>query len=158
MKSQDYNISTMKDTDLRLAAKMIRVTIRKSWSDIYPKELLDEFCKKYTAPKLRKKAKESTLFVARSGNDILGIIGLKGNELRTFFVSPNYQGFGVGRKLYDRFEEEARQRGLKEVELEGSPKGEPIYKHFGFKKIKTVYKERVGIKYSDAVMKKSIGR
>ncbi|MEI6498496.1 MAG: GNAT family N-acetyltransferase [bacterium] len=135
---------------------MIRFTIQKSWNDLYPKELLEEFCKKYTVPNLRKKSKKSTLFVAISEKDILGIIGLKGNELRTFFVSPDYQGLGIGRKLFEKFEEEAKQRGLNEIKLEGSPKGEPIYEHFGFKKIGTIHKERVGIKYSDAIMKKII--
>ena len=40
--------------------------------------------------------------------------------------------------------------------LEGSPLGEPIYRHLGFNKLKTRQKERVGVKYTDAVMVKKL--
>lgn len=152
----DYKILPISKEDFVSASKMIRKTIKMSWSDIYPAELLNEFCKKYTVSKLKERAEKVSLWVAKRNDIVLGIIGLKENELRTFFVNPDYQGQGIGRALYEMFEKEVIKRKIKKIKLEGSPKGEPVYKKFGFKKQKTIYKERVGIKYSDAVMSKTI--
>lgn len=151
-----YKILPISRKDFVSASKMIRKTIKMSWSDLYPAELLNEFCKKYTVLKLKKRAEKFSLWVAKRDNVVLSIIGLKENELRTFFVDPDYQGQGIGRALYEVFEKEAVKRNIKKIKLEGSPKGEPIYKRFGFKKQKTIHKERVGIKYSDAIMSKII--
>ena len=151
-----YEILPISNEDFVSASKMIRKTIKTSWSDIYPIELLNEFCKKYTVLKLKERAKKFSLWVAKRDDIVLGIIGLKENELRTFFVDPDYQGQGVGRALYEVFEKEVIRRKIKKIKLEGSPKGQPVYERFGFKKQKTIYKERVGIKYSDAVMSKTI--
>jgi len=151
-----YKVLPISKDDFVSASKMIRKTIKRSWSDLYPAELLNEFCKKYTVLKLKKRAEKFDLWVAKKNDIVLGIIGLKENELRTFFVDPDYQGQGIGRALYEEFEKEVIKRNVKKIKLEGSPKGEPIYKRFGFKKQKTIHKERVGIKYSDAVMSKII--
>jgi len=137
---------------------VIKKSNTESLGRIYPKKLIDEFCKKYDPENFEKKVKEVLYFVAEdiTNHKILGVIGLKHQELRTYFVHPDHQGKGVGRKLFERFMEEVKKKGIKEVILEGSPLGEPIYKHFGFKKIKTINKERIGIKYSDAYMKKMV--
>ncbi|KKP85753.1 MAG: hypothetical protein UR89_C0043G0008 [Candidatus Roizmanbacteria bacterium GW2011_GWA2_35_8] len=144
--------------DYSQTIKVIKRSNTESLGKIYPQKLIDEFCKKYDLENFKKKVQEVKYFIAEDADkkNILGIIGLKHNELRTFFVDTNHQGKGVGRKLFDRFIEEVKKKGLKEIILEGSPLGEPIYKHFGFKKIKTIKKNRVGVDYSDAYMKKGL--
>lgn len=135
---------------------VINKSIRESLGKIYPQKLIDEFCKKYDLDKLTERVSEIKYFVAEIEDKIVGIIGLKDNELRTFFVDPSYQGQGIGRKLYDKLESFARESGIKYLMLEGSPLGEPVYEKFGFKKIKTINKERVGIYYQDALMRKDL--
>ena len=46
----------------------------------------------------RNTAHERDYFVAEDG-EIRGVLGLKDNELKTFFVDPKYQGQGVGKAL-----------------------------------------------------------
>lgn len=151
-------IRTISENDYPNVIQVIKKSNSESLGKIYPNELIQEFLKKYDLENFKKKAQTIQYFVAEDteSKSILGVIGLKHNELRTFFVDPNFQGKGIGRKLYDFLEYEARKAGLHELILEGSPLGEPIYEHFGFKKIKTIEKERIGIKYTDAYMKKSI--
>ncbi len=86
----------------------------------------------------------------------IGIIGRKENQLRSFFVLPEWQGKGVGRKLFDAFEKAVRNDGFHKIILESSPLGQPIYEHFGFEKIGSRVKERIGIKYTDAIMGKEL--
>jgi GNAT superfamily N-acetyltransferase len=151
-------IRYIKPTDYSQTIEVIKRSNRESLGKIYPTKLIDAFCQKYDLENFKVKVQEIHYFVAENSDksQILGIIGLKNNELRTFFVDPDSQGKGVGRKLYDRLETEARKAGVTELILEGSPLGEPIYTHLGFIKIMTIYKERVGIKYTDSYMKKSL--
>jgi GNAT superfamily N-acetyltransferase len=144
--------------DYAQAIEVIKRSNRESLGKIYLPKLIDAFCQKYDLENFQVKAQEIQYFVAENSENsqIVGIIGLKHNELRTFFVDPQFQGKGIGRKLYDRLEAEAKKLNLSELILEGSPLGEPIYIHLGFNKVKTIYKERVGIKYSDSYMKKSL--
>jgi GNAT superfamily N-acetyltransferase len=151
-------IRPIQKADYFETTEVIKRSNRESLGKIYPHELIDEFCKKYDVDKFEKKALDVEYFIAVDveTHKILGVIGLKHNELRTFFVDPKYQGKGIGRKLYDYLEKKARERGLTELALEGSPLGEPIYERFGFKKIGTLHKERLGIAYSDAQMVKKL--
>ena len=105
--------------------------------------------------------KTTTFFIASERADemsrrILGIIGLKENQLRTFFVDPECQGRGIGRLLYEELEATARERGLPELWLEGSSTGEPVYKSFGFTVERYIEKKRAGESYTDALMRKQL--
>lgn len=137
-------------------SEMVKAAIKISYKDLFPEILIKEFCKKYDFDNFKVKADDIEMYIATEDSDVIGVIGLKGNQLRTFYVDPNYQGKGVGSKLYRKLEEIMKKRGIKKIVLEGSPLGQPIYEHFGFKKIKSVKKERVGQKYVDAVMEKEL--
>ena len=154
----NITIRDINPEDFQQAIRVIQRANRESLGKIYPAALVEEFCKKYTLESFTHKAKETDFFVAEDLDvkKLLGIIGLKENVLRTFFVDPAFQGHGIGRKLYERLEDEARQRGIKKLVLEGSPLGEPAYEKFGFKRTGTIEKERIGIKYSDTHMEKKL--
>ena len=149
-------VRKIKPKDYKQTEEMIKTTITVSFKELYPRALIKEFCKKYTHNNFIIKADNIEMFVATENNNIIGVIGIKENQLRTFYVHPNQQGKGIGSKLYKKFEETAIERGIKKIMLEGSPLGQPIYEHFGFIKVKSIKKERVGQKYIDAVMEKQL--
>jgi len=144
--------------DYKEVISVIKKSNSVSFEKIYSKELIEQFNKKYDLENFKIKVKEIEYFIAEETtmHKILGIIGLKNNELRTFFVDPQYQNQKVGRKLFDYLENEAIKRGIKEIVTQASLVGEPIYEHFGFKKIKTTNKERNGIKYINVYMVKNL--
>lgn len=137
---------------------VIQKAHRFSFANLYPKELIEDFCKKYTFEHMQERAKNTIFFVAENlqTKKILGVIALTNNQLRTFFVDPDFQGKGIGKMLYEKLEQEAKQQQITKLFLEASPVGEPIYQHFGFKKIRTLYKERNGFHYTDAYMEKEL--
>lgn len=147
-------IRHIKPTDYKKVGEMIKTTIVVSFKNLYPNILIKEFCKKYELDNFKKKVDEIEMFIATKQDEIVGIIGIKGNQLRTYYVHPDHQGKGIGSKLYKKFEETAIEHGVKKIVLEGSPFGQPIYEHFGFIKIKSIEKERAGQKYVDTVMEK----
>jgi GNAT superfamily N-acetyltransferase len=144
--------------DYRQAGQMICETTRHAFKGLYPKKLIKEFCKNNSYRKFKKKAEAVDFLVAvdQDTQKIVGTIALNENELQVFFVHPDYQGRKVGRQLYNALERIAKARNLKKIILEGSPNGQPIYEHFGFKKIKFVEKEYKGMTYIDALMEKEI--
>jgi len=151
-------IRQITSSDFPQAIEVIKKTIRFSFGKIYPKELIDSFCTKYTPETMSDRMMETIFFVAEDNDSkkISGIIGLQGNRLRTFYVDPDYQGKGVGSLLYKALEQKAKDLHFTKLILEGSPLGQPVYEHFGYKKLKTVDKERAGIKFQDAYMEKNL--
>jgi GNAT superfamily N-acetyltransferase len=149
-------VRNIKVSDYPQVSKLIIKTHKISFGEIYPEQLVNAFCEKYSVEKLAEKAKEIEYWVAedRDSKEVRGIIGLKDNELRTFFVDPDYQGKGIGKKLYVNLEQIAKDREIQKIVLVGSPLGQPVYKKFGFIKTGELHKEKVGISYTDAVMEK----
>ena len=145
-------------SDYTQTIEMIKRTIMISQKDIYSKKLQEEFCKKYTFENFVNKATQIDYFVAVDvdTNNVSGIIGLKGDELRTFFVDPSQQGKGIGRNLYTYLEGKAKEKGIKKLKVEGGQIGELIYYRFGFIKKKTIKKEQNGISFEDAYMEKEL--
>lgn len=136
------------------AAELIRQTIEQSWHGIRPDMLNHLFQAKYTAESMAKRASEGTLWLAKDEQtqQPIGIIGLKGNQLRTFYVHPSAQGSGVGRKLFETLKAHAIAEGQQRIVLEGSEAGRPAYEKFGFKTVKMIPKEMGGYHYQDALM------
>jgi putative acetyltransferase len=74
------------------------------------------------------------LIVARNNNnDIVGIMGVSGDDLAMLFVEAEYIGKGVGRFL---IEYSIRHFGIKHVDVnEQNEQALNFYKHFGFRVI-----------------------
>lgn len=140
------------------AIQMIQKTVRISQKRIYSPELIEKCCHNYDFEKFGVKAQKIEFFISldTAAKKVVGIIGLKDNELKTFFVDPDYQGKGIGRLLYNKLEQVVRERKIKKLILYGSPLGEPVYLKFGFHKIKTVIDNLEGIEFEDAYMEKEL--
>lgn len=143
------HITKLTEEDYEAVAELIRETIETSWAGVRPDKLNRLMAEKYTAESLAKRQETTMLWVARdeSTKRILGIIGLKGNELRTFFVDPKAQGRGVGRQLFETLRAQAIANGAATLVLEASEVGVPVYERFGFQQIQTIEKQRSGVPY-----------
>lgn len=79
-------------------------------------------------------------FVARRNGRALGCAALRidparWGELKRMFVAPEARGLGLGRRLLDRIEEEARREGLGCVRLEtgiDQPEALGLYRAAGY--------------------------
>lgn len=151
-------IRPLKERDHPRIRDIIIRTISYSYKRMHSDELIQYFISQYTPEVFAQKAATIDYFVAQdfSSGKLLGIIGLGGNAVRTFYVDPIHQGKGIGRRLYNRIEREAIARGFEKLVLDGSPLGEPIWRKFGFIKKQTKFIEKDGIKYTTAYMEKSL--
>ena len=149
-------IRKIEPADYQKTGDMIKTTIKISFKKIQTESLINDFCRKYDLDNFTIRAQNIEMFIATENDNIVGVIGIKENQLRTFYVHPDYQGKGVGSKLYKKFEEVARERGIKKVIVESSPLGLPIYEHFGFVKYGILNKERAGQKYVVVLLEKQL--
>jgi len=149
-------IRQIQKKDYQSTIETIHDSIKGSFPKIRPRELTPYFCEKYSYHRFVKRAKSIMMFVAVDSQEdkVVGVIGLRDNQLRTFFVRTCYQNKGIGRQLYERLELEARNQGVTRITLEGSPFGVQAYKKFGFLLLAEKHKEKWGYLYCDFVMEK----
>ena len=56
----------------------------------------------------------------------------RGGEVHAFFIDPAWQRRGVGRLLWRKLAERAREKGLAELRLDADPAAVPFYEAMGF--------------------------
>ena len=78
---------------------IIKETIQISFGEIYPKKLVDEFCGKYNRKTMVERMKYGSYWIAvdSGSNKVVGVIGLKGNQLRCFYEKPKHHALGGSR-------------------------------------------------------------
>lgn len=72
-------------------------------------------------------------FVAEENATIAGFAELEPNgHIDCFYCHHAYQGQGVGRRLYNRLEQEARSLGIGRLYVEASITAKPFFERMGF--------------------------
>lgn len=107
---------------------------------------------------LESKAKEYPLFVYEKDKKVVGMGGLKGNEIKRVYVDPSYQGKGIGKEILHFLEKLAREKGLDELVLYSFPNSVRFYQKQGYKIVGVHGYEipKKGIKIPTTEMRKKI--
>jgi GNAT superfamily N-acetyltransferase len=74
--------------------------------------------------------------VADAGNEIQGLGALDQAEIKRLYVSPSLQKHGIGTAILAALEEQARQTGVHQLELQASPSSESFYTLHGYRSIR----------------------
>jgi ribosomal protein S18 acetylase RimI-like enzyme len=110
---------------------------------------LNNFPGKYKEP-------GGAFYIARDGNNVIGCVGLKKMdnkicEMKRLFVSNNYKGKGIGKKLVEIIINEGKIKEYEKMRLDTFNKMETalkIYCKYGFYKIEPyVYNPNEGVIY-----------
>ncbi|PLW80525.1 hypothetical protein C0585_02405 [Candidatus Woesearchaeota archaeon] len=154
----DFIIRKLKDSDIIKAGNVVKKAQRLTLKDYYSKELIDAFCNKNNPKNFAIRAKERQFYIAEipKRKKIIGVIAKKDNELKTFFVHPNYQGKGVGRKLFEKVRDETLKQGYDKLIVKSSHYAVNIYKKLGFKFIKKIKQEVDGLPFIDNYMEQEL--
>lgn len=79
------------------------------------------------------------VFVAMTGDDIIGTASLDGSVVRTVFINPARQTRGIGRALMAQVERAAIERSVSVLTVPSSITAEPFYAKLGFKAVRDSY-------------------
>ena len=123
-------IRPIQPTDLPKVEELIRSTILEVNSkDQSP--AITAFTLKIDPFRPRDTGDERDYFVAEDG-EIRGVLGLKDNELKTFFVDSKFQGQGIGTELIQYVEALIIKRGYSQSKVFSSITAKSFYEKHGY--------------------------
>ena len=92
---------------------------------------------------LIKAAEKGKMWVAFENNIIVGTLSLEDKRLRRFFVHPNYQRQGIGRKLINTVIQHIKKNYIMEIYVGAIMRAVPIYEKLGFKKVRQFFNKEI---------------
>ncbi len=92
---------------------------------------------------LIKASREGKMLVAKKGGKIAGTLSLMGDRLRRFFVHPDYQRIGIGRRLIENVIAYAKSQNIKEISVSAVLSAIPVYKKLGFREGKIFLNQEI---------------
>jgi GNAT superfamily N-acetyltransferase len=125
-------IRAFEPRDAEAVSALIQRTMRESNSRDYPLDRLQPLIDYFSPEKVRRLGQERVCLVAEVDRQLIGTAALEGSELATFFVLPEYQGQGIGRRLLAAIEELARTQGLTHITVDASITGAAFYARMGY--------------------------
>ncbi len=130
-------IRPIQPSDLEKVEHLIRSTILEVNAKDQSKAVTD-FILQIDPCRPRDMAHERDYFVAEDG-EIRGVLGMKDNELKTFFVDHNFHGQGVGKALLEYVEKLILEKGFLLSQVFSSISAKSFYEKQGY----TVIRENI---------------
>ena len=130
------HIRAFEVADATGVSDLISTTLRVSNVKDYPGDFLSKVEASLTPQSLRELAKERVILVAMEGGTIVGTASLGRNQVHAVFVHPTRQGRGIGTRLMEAVESEARARGERELILYASLSAVAFYEANGWSAVR----------------------
>jgi len=116
---------------------VIHKTIEEIYPKYYPKSAVDFFHNHHSKENMKKQMPNEFTLVLTDNNKIVGTGTLSENEIKRFFILPEYQGKGCGKKLLTELEKNIDKNKFDEFTLASSlgavgfyQKNDYVYKNY----------------------------
>jgi predicted N-acetyltransferase YhbS len=133
------DLRAARDGDAEAVSEVIRSALRETNAGDYPHEVIERLEKSFSPAAVLDLMGKRNVFVAVSGQGIIGTASLDGKVVKTVFVAPDHQGRGVGTRLMAEVERTARNAGLTTLVVQSSVTAERFYARLGFKAVRDNY-------------------
>lgn len=77
--------------------------------------------------------KDDYTLIAELHGHVVGVGALRSNQIHHIYVSPDFQGSGIGESLMLALEAEAEALGIEVIEIDASHESLEFYQHLGYK-------------------------
>lgn len=114
----------------------IVATIKESYFGYYPEEAIGHFIEYSNKEDILEDARDNHIIVIKDAGKIVATGTLRYTHIKRVFVSPNYQGKGLGKLIMQNLENKARENNLKLVELHSSLFAKQFYDSLNYKMFK----------------------
>lgn len=133
-------IRELESSELEDALKLVWEVFSEYEVSDYSEEGINEF---WNFIHDTSELKKLSIYGAFDKKQILGVLAGRKEHISLFFVDQNYQGKGIGRKLFNSFKDRVQE---KEITVNSFPYSVKIYEKLGFN---IVDKEQIknGIRY-----------
>jgi GNAT superfamily N-acetyltransferase len=126
-------IRLIEERDLQRVSALIQNTLLVSNLVDYDLEIIGNLLNAFSPDQLRVLAGNRRIYVLEEHGVLLGTIGLEGDKVYNFFVSPDKQGSGVGGELLDFVENQARAEGRQKLTVDSSLTAVSFYRGKGYR-------------------------
>jgi putative acetyltransferase len=142
--------------DAESHAEVHRKSVRGIASADYSNEIIDAWASK--EPEDSPLDEEKVRFVAEEDEEIVGFsdYNKETNELSGLYVKPGHTGKGIGKKLLDKAEEDARKNGLERLWCKSTITAKEFYQKHGYKLIEETTHEIDGLEMTVYKMEKEL--
>jgi len=124
--------------------EVIHKTIEEIYPKYYPRSAVDFFHNHHSKENMKKQLPNEYTLVIFENNKIIGTGTLAGNEIKRFFILPEYQGNGYGKLLLKELEKNINDEKYNKFILDSSLGAVKFYEKNGFE-----YKKYMTIDLSD---------
>ncbi|WP_019999004.1 GNAT family N-acetyltransferase [Aureimonas ureilytica] len=115
--------AALRDTNAKDYSEAVIARVERSFSPAAVSELLTR----------------RQVFVALDQDTIVGTASLDDRVVRTVFVDPKFQRYGIGKALMARIEKAALEKGIAVLAVPSSVTAEPFYAKLGFISVRDSY-------------------
>lgn len=117
--------------ELKVIEEITYRTIEEIYPHYYARGAVDFFLKHHNKKNIENDIKENTVFLLKEGEQNLGTVTIKGNEIARLFVLPEHQKNGYGTMLLDFAEKKIGEK-YDEIVLDASLPAKLIYTKRGY--------------------------
>ena len=120
------------ERDAEAVSRLIRDNLLHVNSRDYDASVIDYMCRMFTPSYLRETAVTRTMFVAEINGQVVGTVGLEGDEVCALNVSPGEHGQRIGERLLPHVEDVALERNIHWLQLSASLTAVRFYEKMGY--------------------------
>jgi N-acetylglutamate synthase-like GNAT family acetyltransferase len=132
----DFKTELFNENDINDLYNFIVDTINISYFGYYPEEAIKHFIEYSNTKDILEDAQNNYVIVIKDKNKIVATGTLIYTHIKRVFVSPNYQGKGLGKLIMKELEAKAKANDLKLVELHSSLFAKQFYDSLNYKMFK----------------------
>ncbi len=140
-------IRKYKSDDKQKISYLVRKCIVEVNSADYTTQQIKFMSMEFSPAKVHERFSSRTAFVAVDGDKILGCATFKAGEIGSLFVNPRFHHQGIGHKLMNKAEEQAKTNGFSDVWVNSSKTAVIFYKNLGYIKKKRVAHRYGGVTF-----------
>ncbi len=142
--------------DLSVCSKLICQVISEIEARHYSLGIIKGW-QEYNSPSnLENEANSAEFIVYEENGIIFGVGAIEGAHIKKVYVSPAYQGRGIGRLLVENLEQIAKKNGFEEYELNSTVNALNFYKRLGYQEQGPITIEKNGISVTFTRMTKRV--
>lgn len=132
----DCSIRLATAEDAEVISRVVISALRQSNAGDYPPDVIAQVEQSFSAPAVASLMGKRQVYVATIDQQVVATASLDGAVVRTVFVAPQHQGFGIGRQLMDAIHQAAVFANLEALHVPSSITAEGFYASLGFEKVR----------------------
>lgn len=121
------------NSEVQVLRQLIFHTIDDAYTGVYGPHSIQYFKEYHSCSKILADAGEGYTVVVELNERIVGTGTVCGTNVCRVFVSPSFQGRGLGRMVMEALENSALSQGLCNLDLHASLPSQAFYQHLGYR-------------------------